>query len=171
MIEDRGLPIMIELHKLGSSCPVLVNIKDISYVESGIRGEYPGVAISIRGESTTVNVEESYAAVKSRITQAMQAVYGESVEIQTGQTGRKGMNTFAELPLSSWKEMERPFIAVFAEELAYIAKVYDGAKDTGLFVERRILDTLIHDIKRTSFTSLRLERGPADPENLICVFC
>lgn len=161
---------MIELHKLGSSCPVLVNIKDISYVESSIGGEYPGVAISIRGESTTVNVEESYADVKSRITQAMQAVYGESVG-NAGQTGRKEMNTFAELPLSSWKEMKRPFIAVFAKNLAYIAKVYDGEKDTGLFVTRRNLDALIYDIERTSFTSLRLERGPADPEDLICVFC
>lgn len=84
------------------------------------------------------------------------------------------IRTFAELKLSVWAKIKRPWIAVYQRERTatqepILAKLYDGDAYTEIFMQAGTLQEMKEDIER--FTKLTYaERGAADPEELACAY-
>lgn len=88
-------------------------------------------------------------------------------------SGTKRMGSFGDLSLVTWLRISRKYIAVSKEREnpeTYVAKLYDGAEYTGIYVRMYDLEELYRDIERYTLGLAKEKPGPADPEDLICVY-
>ena len=69
-----------------------------------------------------------------------------------------------------WKKIKSPWIAVWKQKDAYVARIMDGDKETGINVRNQILEELKQDIKTYSPCINEFPRGAEDDKKLICVF-
>ncbi len=88
-------------------------------------------------------------------------------------SGIKEMRSFGDLSLVTWLKMSRKFIAVSREAgcpETFVAKLYDGAEYTGIFIRKNDVESIYRDIERYTLGLAKEKPGPADPKELICVY-
>lgn len=86
--------------------------------------------------------------------------------------GIKELSSFGEMTLADWLKLRKPYIAVFKAEKwkTYVAKLYDGAEYTGIFICKQDVESIYRDIERYTLGLAKEKPGPADPENIICIY-
>ena len=88
-------------------------------------------------------------------------------------SGTRFLKSFGEMSLATYLKASKKYIAVFEEQgwpQRYVARMYDGAEDTGFYVRMYDLEELYRDIERYTFGLAKEKPGPADPKNIICIY-
>ena len=86
--------------------------------------------------------------------------------------GIKELSSFGEMTLANWLKLRKPYIAVFEKTNPknYVATLYNGAECTGIFISKQDVESIYRDIERYTLGLAKEKPGPADPENIICIY-
>lgn len=90
-------------------------------------------------------------------------------------TAEMEIRSFAELHQSVWDKNKKPFIAIYKDPDAiqrpkYLAKVYDGADYTGIYMRMDNLERMREDIRVYAYWLRSAPPGTADEPSLIGVY-
>ena len=85
------------------------------------------------------------------------------------------IRSFGEMQQSAWDKCKKPFVAVYKDPDAiqrpkYLAKVYDGAYYTGIYMRMDDIKKLREDIRMYAHWLSEAKPGADDEPSLLCIY-
>ena len=85
------------------------------------------------------------------------------------------IRSFAEMHQSAWDKCKKPFVEVYEDRDAiqrpkYLAKVYDGAYYTGIYMRMDDIEKMREDIRMYAHWLSEAKPDAADEPSLLCIF-